>query len=302
MTPIHWPVTKIKTVPLFMVRTTDRASTGNIFINVLWIYIVRLKLNAIIALIQRIHMDGTTATSGGQLLLIEACKKNDIERVKQLLEDGIDPCSVDSRDGTSALMHAAENGDEELVSVLLHAGASYQQQDFENHTAGEYAMGNPNKAVFRLLLEWAVQCEMALGRASLEERERNSAGAPVNREYLESKIYYKDGKILDTNGEAVMMGWEAPLMVRHAKEICKNGGDVCNIGFGMGIIDMEIQGLSPKSHTIIEAHPDVYEHMIQTGWGEKENVKIVFGRWQDVIDDVSSISNRICSYAFVPSN
>jgi len=234
-------------------------------------------------------MEGNSpTTSGGSMLLVEACKSNDIERVKELLRDGIDPCSVDNKDGTSALMHAAENGDEELVSVLLHAGASYQHQDFEKHTAGEYAMGNPNKAVFRLLLEWAVQCEMALGRESLEERERNPSREPVNNEYLTSKIYYKDGKILDENGEAVMMGWEAPLMAQHAQEICKNGGDVCNIGFGMGILDMEIQAMSPKSHTIIEAHPDVYEHMIQTGWGEKENVRIVFGRWQDVIDDVGS--------------
>ena len=42
-------------------------------------------------------------------------------------------------------------------------------------------------------------------------------------------------------GEAVMMGWETPLMERHAAIICASGGDVLNVGFGMGIIDGFIQ-------------------------------------------------------------
>jgi hypothetical protein len=42
-------------------------------------------------------------------------------------------------------------------------------------------------------------------------------------------------------GEAVMMGWEGPLMVHHAAEICAAGGDILNVGFGLGLIDEEIQ-------------------------------------------------------------
>jgi hypothetical protein len=42
-------------------------------------------------------------------------------------------------------------------------------------------------------------------------------------------------------GEAVMMGWEGPLMVQHAAIICANGGDVLNIGFGLGLVDDAIQ-------------------------------------------------------------
>lgn len=37
------------------------------------------------------------------------------------------------------------------------------------------------------------------------------------------------------------------------------GGDVLNVGFGLGIIDTAIQSHRPRSHTIIEAHPDVYK-------------------------------------------
>lgn len=42
-------------------------------------------------------------------------------------------------------------------------------------------------------------------------------------------------------GEAVMMGWEGPLMVRHASIICSRGGSVLNVGFGLGLIDSAIQ-------------------------------------------------------------
>ena len=30
-----------------------------------------------------------------------------------------------------------------------------------------------------------------------------------------------------------------------------------NVGFGLGLVDTAIQSNNPRSHTIIEAHPDV---------------------------------------------
>jgi type IV protein arginine methyltransferase len=36
----------------------------------------------------------------------------------------------------------------------------------------------------------------------------------------------------------------------------------------------------------VEAHPDVYNHMLKLGWDKKPGVKIVYGKWQDVIDQV----------------
>jgi hypothetical protein len=38
-----------------------------------------------------------------------------------------------------------------------------------------------------------------------------------------------------------MMGWEGPLMVKHAEVICAGGGDILNVGFGLGLIDNEVQ-------------------------------------------------------------
>jgi hypothetical protein len=47
--------------------------------------------------------------------------------------------------------------------------------------------------------------------------------------------------------------------------ICSSGGDVLNVGFGMGLVDTAIQKRKPKSHTIVEAHPGVYEKMLRDG-------------------------------------
>lgn len=107
------------------------------------------------------------------------------------------------------------------------------------------------------------------------------------KNYLEHKLQYTtDGRLIDERGHAVMMDWEKEWMYESAKIICGTGGDILNIGFGMGIIDSFIETYPINSHTIIEAHPDVYSKMIEDGWDKKPNVKIIFGKWQDVINDL----------------
>ena len=96
---------------------------------------------------------------------------------------------------------------------------------------------------------------------------------------------------MDDENRGVMMQWEEPLMEAHAQLLCQSKGDVLNIGFGMGYIDTAIQKYPVKSHTIIEAHPQVYKKMIADGWDKKPNVKIVFGRWQDVIGDLGTFDS-----------
>src|SRR5581483_11220281 len=64
------------------------------------------------------------------------------------------------------------------------------------------------------------------------------------------------------------------------------GLDILNVGFGLGLIDSYIQSYKPNSHTIIEAHPDVYAHMLANEWDKKPGLKIIFGRWQDVLDQL----------------
>ena len=85
----------------------------------------------------------------------------------------------------------------------------------------------------------------------------------------------------------VMMTWEDSIMKASADYICKGGGDILEIGFGMGISAGYIQANSISSHTIIENHPQVIEKA--KAWAEdKPNVTIVEGDWYDVRDSLST--------------
>ena len=96
---------------------------------------------------------------------------------------------------------------------------------------------------------------------------------------------FVENQLVDADHNGVMMGWEEPLMKLHANIICpKEGLRILNVGFGLGIIDLEIQKRKPVSHTIVEAHPDVYKKMIEDGWDQIQGVQVIFGRWQDVLD------------------
>lgn len=103
--------------------------------------------------------------------------------------------------------------------------------------------------------------------------------------YLNEKLTYtKDGRLLDENGKSIMMDWEYPIMKKTAEVICRNGGRILNVGFGMGLIDNEIQKYNINEHWIIEIHPDVYKKMLIDGWHLKNNVKILFGDWRFFIE------------------
>jgi len=99
------------------------------------------------------------------------------------------------------------------------------------------------------------------------------------------KIYYYDEDYGD-NFE-VMMDWEDPLMSASAAYVCQNGGDILEIGFGMGISAGYIQSHFINSHTIIENHPDIISKA-QTWASGKSNVTIITGSWYDVKDDLST--------------
>ena len=103
---------------------------------------------------------------------------------------------------------------------------------------------------------------------------------------LESdKIYYTD----DTFGgdREVMMGWEDPLMSASAAYICQGGGDILEIGFGMGISAGYMHSHSINSHTIIENHPQIIVKA-QEWASSKSNVTIITGSWYDVKDNLST--------------
>lgn len=119
-------------------------------------------------------------------------------------------------------------------------------------------------------------------------RPKSGISMPSNEDYLRQSLRFspEGDQIIDGEGEAVMMAWEKPLMIAHAEAVCFGQGHILNVGFGLGLIDEEISKRNPKSHTIIEAHPDILKQMSALGWDAKPGVTIVHGRWQDVIQDL----------------
>ncbi|XP_004501531.1 protein arginine N-methyltransferase 2 [Cicer arietinum] len=215
--------------------------------------------------------------------LCEAAIKGDTEKLTALIESGADVTHFDG-DGLTLLMHAAKHGHAPILNILLSAGAPWNALSPSNLSAGDFAMEEGHQEAFELLLNAGIRSELILGTIARKENKKADSGD----DYLEDRVSFSEDKVMDADSKAVMMAWEKPLMEAHAKAVCSGGGHVLNIGFGMGLVDTAIQQYSPKTHTIVEAHPEVYERMLRTGWGQKENVKIVFGRWQDVLSQLET--------------
>ena len=101
--------------------------------------------------------------------------------------------------------------------------------------------------------------------------------------FEEDKIYYSNSDIT----LEVMMDWESSIMEASADYVCSNGGDILEIGFGMGISAGYIQENSINSHTIVECHPQILKKA--KIWAEgRSNVIIVEGEWFDIKDSLST--------------
>ena len=99
----------------------------------------------------------------------------------------------------------------------------------------------------------------------------------------DDKLEFLKDRIINNELGIIMMDWEHPLMKRHAEIVCKNGGDILEIGFGMGISAQYIQEQDIDSHTIIEIHPEIAERARE--WAkDKENVKLIESDWRDIIE------------------
>ncbi|KAF2324289.1 hypothetical protein GH714_011716 [Hevea brasiliensis] len=187
-------------------------------------------------------------------LLCEASRNGDIEKVTALINSGAD-ISYFGNDGFTPLMHAAKLGHAAVVKALLEAGAPWNALSPSNISAGDLAMEEGHQEAFEILLNAGIQSELILGTIARKENENGHA----NGDYLEDRVTFSEDKLMDSDSKAVMMAWEKPLMEAHAKAVCSG-----------------------------EAHPEVYERMLGAGWGKKDNVKIIFGRWQDVLSQLET--------------
>lgn len=228
--------------------------------------------------------------------LMAAAASGNLEKVKELLANGHEAAEQDDHSGTSVLMAAAIGGHTEVVNALLLAGAPWNAIDRKLRCAGDLALEHDQMDAARALLEAGVRAELVLGAA--QRAGASATAGPSNNAFLQQRLTYDGTKLLDENSLGVMMAWEGPLMRAHAQAVAESQGDVLNVGFGMGLVDRAIQALKPRSHTIVEAHPDVYARMLSEGWGDKPGVTILFGRWQDVLPKLDRKFNGIMTDTF----
>ena len=105
--------------------------------------------------------------------------------------------------------------------------------------------------------------------------------------YLSSSLSISSDKIICSSSDwigldkEIMMDWEHPAMSASAAYVTEGGGDILEIGFGMGISAGYIQSHSISSHTIIENHPQIISKSRE--WASsKSNVNIISQSWADV--------------------
>jgi guanidinoacetate N-methyltransferase len=82
-------------------------------------------------------------------------------------------------------------------------------------------------------------------------------------------------------GHPVMEDWETPYMQELSRVAAGSGGDVLEVGFGMGISANFIQKTSVASHTIVEANADVFARLTIFA-AQARNVRPCLGFWEDV--------------------
>jgi predicted O-methyltransferase YrrM len=88
--------------------------------------------------------------------------------------------------------------------------------------------------------------------------------------------------VLKENTRSVVMAKGAKSITEiYSYVVCQNGGDVLDIGFGMGFSANKMSELA-DTYTCIEINPQIYQTAIE--WSkDKPNVEIIFGDWVDII-------------------
>lgn len=93
----------------------------------------------------------------------EAANSNDIDTVRKLLQEGIDPCAADDK-GRTALHFSSCNGNENIVQLLLRHGADPNQRDSLGNTPLHLAACTNHVPVITTLLRGGARVD-ALDRA-----------------------------------------------------------------------------------------------------------------------------------------
>ncbi|ORY23543.1 S-adenosyl-L-methionine-dependent methyltransferase [Naematelia encephala] len=231
--------------------------------------------------------------------LLSASESASISSIKTLLDQGAPAWYQDDALGWSCLHYGAERRDTQILEVLLRGGAVWNAVDKWGRTAGEVCLSFGWREGWQIIRNEGVRSE-------------DTTSAGDNLSFLKSELRWEIGddgreRVLDADGNGVMMGWEEPLMREHVRLMLKDhpnavegqeGVSVLNVGYGLGIIDKLFQSYTtspPALHTIIEAHPLVLAQMRKMGIYDWPGVRILEGRWQDFLLDGDKLGELLTS-------
>ena len=106
-------------------------------------------------------------------------------------------------------------------------------------------------------------------------------------EWAKTPAIFTKKSLLVANHQ-VMQRWEHNYMKMLAGIVGRRGGDILEIGFGLGMSASFIQKYPKvKSHTVVEFHPDMIKHCKNLFNGK---VKILKGFWEDILPKIKENS------------
>ncbi len=90
-------------------------------------------------------------------------------------------------------------------------------------------------------------------------------------------------RILEIAGHEVMSDFELPYMKKLAEIVTRNGGDILNVGYGLGLIDKEIENLRTqrkvKKHYVVELNESIAKEA-----RKNKKLNVINDCWQNAID------------------
>jgi guanidinoacetate N-methyltransferase len=106
----------------------------------------------------------------------------------------------------------------------------------------------------------------------------------VKQEWTESPAYY-DEHTLRIAGHPVMEDWELGYMKTLAGIAGRGNDSVLELGYGLGLSAAAVQSWKPRSHVVVECHPDVIAKCLvdQREAVAASRLHVISGFWQDVV-------------------
>lgn len=118
--------------------------------------------------------------------------------------------------------------------------------------------------------------------ATVESRKR--IGFPRKRsDWAKAPAVYSQ-RGLRILGHPVMEWWELEYMDHLARIVTHNGGDILEIGYGLGLSAQAIQKRRIKTHYVIECHPEIVRRCLDENADAiaESRLHVLLGFWEDL--------------------